>query len=67
MPNLRQALGRYFESFVDGAKDSIWGSQSHAMQQRDLVVQAGGHMRSFYGRAYLPLALPSGVDLGDLH
>jgi hypothetical protein len=30
------------------------------------VVQSGGHMRAFAGRAYLPQAIPSGVDIGDL-
>jgi len=30
-------------------------------------VQAGGHMRALSGRAYLLSAVPSGVDLGDLH
>ncbi len=37
------------------------------IRQSDLVVQAGGHMRSFSGVAYLPLAVPGGVSVGDLH
>ncbi len=28
-----------------------------------LVVQSGGHMRSFAGRAYIPEALPQGVSV----
>jgi Protein of unknown function (DUF2844) len=32
----------------------------------NLVVQVGGHMRAYSGRAYLPQALPSGVTAGDL-
>jgi hypothetical protein len=66
MPNLRQALGRYFESFVDGAKLNHGDHKHIQIHQPDLVVQARGHMRSFSGRAYLPLALPSGFNLGDL-
>jgi Protein of unknown function (DUF2844) len=66
MPNLRQALGRYFESFVAGAELTHGDHKHIQVQQPDLVVQARGHMRAFYGRAYLPLALPSGFNLGEL-
>lgn len=66
VPNLRQALGRYFESFVAGATLNHGDHKHIQVQQPDLVVQARGHMRAFYGRAYLPLALPSGFNLGDL-
>jgi Protein of unknown function (DUF2844) len=30
-------------------------------------VQSGGHMRALSGRAYLLSAIPSGVNIGDLH
>jgi hypothetical protein len=66
MPNLRQAFGRYFESFVAGARLNRSDHKHLHIQQPDLVVQSQGHMRAFYGRAYLPLALPSGFNLGDL-
>jgi hypothetical protein len=67
MPDLRQAFGKYFDSFVSAAKSSH-GDHSHLqIEQSDLVVQIRGHMRAFSGRAYLPGAIPSGVNLGDLH
>jgi len=66
MPNLRQAFGRYFESFVAGARLNHSDHKHLQILQPDLVVQTQGHMRAFYGRAYLPLALPSGFNLGDL-
>jgi hypothetical protein len=66
MPDLRQAFGQYFNSFVAGAKLSH-GDHTHLqIQQSDLVVEIRGHMRAYSGRAYLPAAIPSGVDLGDL-
>jgi hypothetical protein len=37
------------------------------IQQGDLVVQMSGHMRALFGRAYLASAIPSGVNVGDLH
>jgi hypothetical protein len=65
-PNLRQAFGQYFDSFVAAAKQGP-GERNHAqIQTQDLVVQARGHARSFSGRAYLPASVPSGFDLGDL-
>src|SRR5271163_5209230 len=36
MPNLRQALGRYFESFVDGAKLNHGDHKHIQVQQPDL-------------------------------
>jgi hypothetical protein len=72
VPNLRQALGQYFERFVAGAKTNRTVNHSDRnhlqIQDADFVMQAGGHMRAtFAGRAYLPTAIPSGFDLGDLH
>jgi hypothetical protein len=66
MPNLRQALGRYFDSYVAAAKLNHADQRHLQINQPDLVVQARGHMRAFSGRAYLPTALPSGFNLGDL-
>ena len=66
MPNLRQVLGRYFASYVSGAKLNQTDHRHVQIQQPDLVVQARGHMRAYSGRAYLPGALPGGFNLGDL-
>jgi Protein of unknown function (DUF2844) len=67
IPNLRQTLGQYFDSYVTAAKAKHMGHDHLQIQQSDLVVQAAGHMRAFSGRAYLPQAVPSGVSVGDLH
>jgi hypothetical protein len=72
VPNLRQALGQYFDRFVAGAKTNRTESHSDRnhlqIQQADFVMQAGGRMHAtFAGRAYLPTAIPNGFDLGDLH
>jgi hypothetical protein len=67
IPNLRQMLGQYFDNYVTAAKANHMGHTHLQIQQSDLVVQAGGHMRAFSGRAYLPQAVPSGVSVGDLH
>ncbi len=66
IPNLKQSLGGYFAEYA-AAAGSPHGNRTH-LQVRldDLVVDSGGHMRAYHGRAYLPQAVPSGVSLGDL-
>ena len=66
-PNLRQTLGRYFDAYVSAPNPPRSDHRHLQIQQGDLVVQASGHMRAFSGRAYLASAVPSGVNLGDLH
>jgi len=66
-PDLRQTLGQYFDVFVAAPKSKYADRRHVQIQQGDLVVQASGHMRALSGRAYLASAIPSGVNLGDLH
>ena len=66
VPNLRQTLGAYFNSFVAAARAKHADHHHLQIRQSDLVFQAGGHMRAFSGRAYLPQAVPAGVSIGDL-
>jgi hypothetical protein len=63
---LRQTLGQYFDNFVTAAQAKHADHHHLQIQRSDLVVQAGGHMRAFSGRAYLPQAVPAGVSIGDL-
>jgi len=66
-PDLRQALGHYFDAYASAPRSKLADRRHVQIQQGDLVVQAGGHMRALSGRAYLLSAIPSGVDLGELH
>ena len=67
MPDLRQLLGQYFDQYVSAAKNARVGRTHLELQQPGLVVQSGGHMRSFAGRAYVPAMLPQGLALDDIH
>jgi hypothetical protein len=60
-PDLRQLLGRYFERYAQAIQSKRAGRAPVSIQQSDLVVEAGGHMRSFAGRAYLPQMMPQGM------
>ena len=66
-PDLRQALGKYFDAMVSAPRTKFQDRKHLRIQQGDLVVQGSGHMRALSGRAYLASAIPSGVNLGDLH
>ena len=66
-PNLRQALGRYFDTYVSAPSPQRFDHKHLQIQQGDLVVQASGHMRAFSGRAYLTGAIPTDVNLAEVH
>src|SRR3984893_16433574 len=58
VPDLRQALGQYFDNYVTAAKAQHSGHHHLQIRESGLVVLAGGHMRAFTGLAYLPQAMP---------
>jgi hypothetical protein len=66
MPDLRQLLGAHFDQYVAAvaARHNVRGPVS--IQLPGLVVQSGGRMRSFAGRAYVPESLPQGVSADEL-
>jgi hypothetical protein len=70
MPNLQALLGRYAASYQTGAAALLAAQRGdlHAarVERPDVVVETGGQMRSYVGRAWLPAALPFGVSEGDL-
>ena len=69
MPDLKTLLGNFYDSWRDGAASAQAStSPLHATRiaQPDVVVESGGQMRSYVGRAWLPGALPAGVSADDL-
>lgn len=66
-PDLRQVLGQYFDAFSSVPRTKFSDRRHVLIQQGDLVLQSRGHMRALSGSAYLRSAIPSGVNLGDLH
>jgi hypothetical protein len=60
MPDLRQVLGPYFDTYVAAvAQRKAKGPVNVVLP--GLVVQSSGHMRAFSGKAYLPDSVPAGV------
>jgi Protein of unknown function (DUF2844) len=66
MPDLRQILGKYFETYAQTAKIKHAGHNHLTIQQTGLVVHSGGHIRAFTGHAYVPALLPQGVSVANI-
>jgi hypothetical protein len=69
MPDLSALLGTYFpqyKSAVEAQRSQRKGRGPIAVEQSGLVVHSLGHMGAFFGQAYLPAALPSGVSADDI-
>jgi hypothetical protein len=65
-PDLQQLLGAYFNDYVRAAGARHGGRRPVAVTRSDLVIRSSGHMRSFFGYAYLPEQLPAGTTLQDI-
>jgi len=68
MPDLRALLGKYSASYHAGAAAAAADGNLHSSRiaRPDLIVESGGPMRGYVGRAWLPAALPPGVTADDL-
>ena len=67
-PDLKQLLGPHFEEFQKAAESqrTPGGHAPLLVHLPNLIVELGGHMRSFTGRAYLPDQIPAGVHAEDI-
>jgi type II secretory pathway pseudopilin PulG len=61
IPDLTQLLGTYSAEFQTTVRAQRGRRKSGVVHNTDLVVESTGHMRAFYGRAYVNSLLPSGV------
>ncbi len=69
IPDMRQILGTYFQQYSTAASEARSkhvGRRPLNIQQPGLVVQTGGHMRSYSGRAYVPEMVPQGVNAEEI-
>ena len=68
-PDMRQLLGSYFDPYIQAARARSGPGMARRplmIEEPGLVVQAGGHPRSFIGRAYIPDQLPSNVTAEEI-
>ena len=72
MPDLQQTLGTYFSQYrtsvqAQRATGQRSGHHHVAIRAPSLVVHAGGHMRQYFGLAYVPSLVPQNLSISDLH
>lgn len=65
-PDLQQILGRYYETFLSANNAARRRRGPVNISSPGLVVQMGGHQRSFTGRAYIPELLPHEIRAEDI-
>lgn len=64
LPDLKAMLGAAFDRYVNA--NVIRRANPLAVADSDLVVYSAGHLRAFAGHAYLPSAVPAGVDVSAI-
>jgi hypothetical protein len=65
-PDLEQLLGAYFPRLVAAGQLPRADHRALAVRAPDVVIESGGRMRAFTGRAYLPEMVPATVSVGEL-
>lgn len=68
-PDLRQVLGSYYDEYMKAAqaeRANRHGRGPMSIQEAGLVVEISGHLRSFWGRAYVPQMMPVNVHAEDI-
>lgn len=67
-PDLQQLLGTHFSVYATAlaALDHPGLHRSVRIDAAGLIVEAGGHLRAYTGRAYLPALIPTGVANEEL-
>lgn len=66
MPDLQQLFGSYFAQFQQASEAKAHRRRGVVMRTNQLVVESGGHMRAFHGRAYIPSLVPPNVPLTEI-
>ena len=61
-PNLVELLGDYYPAFRNASRSPARRREPVVVRTDRLVVEMGGHMRDFHGRAYLSDRLPGSVS-----
>lgn len=69
LPDLTELLGGYFKTFKAAAEQTRASGRRGGpmgLVRDDLVVSSNGRMRDFFGYAYAPNLIPTGVSIKDV-
>ncbi len=67
-PQMQQILGSYYQQYTAAmaAQPQHYGRRPVNIQAPGLTIEMGGHMRDYFGRAYIPDMMPSGVKEDEI-
>lgn len=67
-PPMQEILGKYFQQYSAAlqAQPHVYGHRPIHIQQQNLVVETGGHMRAHFGRAFVPGLMPASVSANEI-
>ena len=72
-PDLEQLLGTYatehqaaFKTYRDDPNNRKKKQRNHSIKSANIIVERGGHMRNFKGRAYISAMIPAGVKIDEI-
>ncbi|HEY3784034.1 MAG TPA: DUF2844 domain-containing protein [Steroidobacteraceae bacterium] len=66
LPDLRETLGSYFTQYEQAAGAPHSDHRHLSIEQPDLVVHSHGHMRAFFGEAWVPSLLPPNFPVDEI-
>ncbi|MES2102990.1 MAG: DUF2844 domain-containing protein [Pseudomonadota bacterium] len=67
MPDLQEVLGKHVATLnAETFKKPRAGNSQVSISRPDIVIQSGGHMRAFEGRAWVASEFPSGFTADDI-
>ena len=66
MPDLGQLLGSYSEPLRQAAVHPHYNHHRLNIETADVVLQSNGHLRTRYGRAWVPAMLPQNFSPKDI-
>jgi hypothetical protein len=70
VPDLKQFLGTYFRDYsamAQAEKSTSFGRRPLRLRLPSLMFETGGHMGSYYGRAYDPELVPEKVGEQEIY
>ena len=67
IPDLRQMLGSYYGEFAKAASAPHYNHHHLSVETPDVIVQSSGHMRSFFGRAWVHSLLPDNFSVDQIN
>ena len=67
IPDLKQMLGSYYGQFAQAASAPHYNRHHLNIETPQVVVQSSGHLRSFFGRAWVPALLPQNFSVDQIN